>query len=174
LNLHGVNNVRQTEIHTAESQVPETSASEFELTIEKLKSHKSPGIDQIPAELTKTICCEIHKRITSVSIWNKEELPEERKESILVPIYKKGNKIYCSNYSGISLLPTTYKHLSNILLSRLPPYREEIIGDYQCGFQRKNSTTDHIYFILQKKKKNGNTMKLRISFYRFKSSLRFS
>jgi hypothetical protein len=39
------------EIHTAELLVPERSVSEVELAIEKLKSHKSPGIDQIPAEL---------------------------------------------------------------------------------------------------------------------------
>jgi hypothetical protein len=37
--------------HTAEPLAPEPSASEVELAIEKLKSHKSPGIDQIPAEL---------------------------------------------------------------------------------------------------------------------------
>ena len=50
------------------------------------------------------------------------------------PIYKKGDKRDCSNYSGISLLPTMYKILSNILLSRLTPYAGEIIGDHQCGF----------------------------------------
>jgi hypothetical protein len=33
--------------------VPEPSALEVELAIEKLKSHKSSGIDQIPAELIK-------------------------------------------------------------------------------------------------------------------------
>ena len=44
---------RQTEIHTAEQPVPEPSAFEVELAIAKLKSHKSPGIDQIPAELIK-------------------------------------------------------------------------------------------------------------------------
>jgi hypothetical protein len=100
LNVHGVNDVRQTEIHTAEPLVPELSVSEFEMTIEKLKGHKSPGIDQIPAELIKaggrTIRSEIHKFINS--IWNKEELPEQWKESIIVPIYKKGDKIDCSNY----------------------------------------------------------------------------
>ena len=53
LNVQGVSDVRQTEIHTAEPLVLESSASEFELAIEKLKSHKSPGNDQIPAELTK-------------------------------------------------------------------------------------------------------------------------
>jgi hypothetical protein len=79
-----------------------------------------------------------------ISVWNKEELPEEWKESIIVPIHKKGDKTDCSNYRGISLLPTTYKILSNILLSRSIPYAEEIIGDHQCGFRRNRSTTDHI------------------------------
>ena len=72
--MHGVNDVRQAEIHTSEPLVPDPSASEVELAIEKLKSHKSPGIDQIPAELIKAggkaIRCAIHKLI--ISIWNKE------------------------------------------------------------------------------------------------------
>jgi len=37
------------------------------------------------------------------SIRNKEELPEEWKESIIVPINKKGATTDCSNYRGISL-----------------------------------------------------------------------
>jgi hypothetical protein len=45
---------------------------EFELAIEKLKRNKSPGIDQIPAEVIKaggrTIYGEIHKLV--ISIWN--------------------------------------------------------------------------------------------------------
>jgi hypothetical protein len=58
--------------------VPELRALEFELATENLKSHKSPDIYKIPAELIKagvrTIHCEIHKLI--VSILNKVELPE--------------------------------------------------------------------------------------------------
>ena len=120
LNAHGVSDVRQTEIHTAKPLVPEPSASEFELVIEKLKSRKSPDNDQILTELTKTIRCEIHKLI--LSIWSKEDLPEEWKDSIVVPIYKKGDKTDCGNYRGVSPLPTTYNILSNILLSRLTPH----------------------------------------------------
>jgi hypothetical protein len=48
----------------------------------------------------------------------------------------------CSNYRGISLLSAIYKIFSIILLSRLTPKAEEIIGDYQCGFQHNRSTTD--------------------------------
>jgi hypothetical protein len=62
------------------------------------------------------------------------ELLEEWKELIIVPIYKKGNNRDGSNYTGISLLPTKDKILSNILLSRLTPYTEAIIRDHQCGF----------------------------------------
>jgi len=74
LNVHGANDVRQTEIHTAETLVTQPSVSEVELAIEKLKRLKSPGFDQILAELIKaggrTIYCEIHKLI--ISIWDKE------------------------------------------------------------------------------------------------------
>ena len=55
LNVHGVHDVRETETHTAEPLVPEPSAFDVELAIEKLRSHKSPGIDQIPAELIKAV-----------------------------------------------------------------------------------------------------------------------
>jgi len=164
-NVHGVKDVGQAEIHTAEPLVPEPSDSEFELAIDKLKSHISPGIDQIPAEQIKaggrTIYLEIHKLI--ISIWKKEKLPEEWKESIIVPIHKKGDKTYCNNYRGISLLATTYKILSNILLSRLIPYAKEIIGNHQCSFRRNRSTIDHIFCIRQILEKNGNTMKEFIS-----------
>ena len=133
--MHGFEDVGWAEIHTAEPLVPEPSAAEIDLAIDKLKSHKSPGIVQITAELIRagcrTICLEIHKLI--ISIWKKVKLPEEWKESIIIPIHK-GDKTDCSNYRGISLLPTTYKILSNILLSRLIPYAKEIIGDHQCGF----------------------------------------
>ena len=118
LNVHGVYDIKHTDIHTTEPVMPEPSAFEVELATEKLKSHKSPGTDQIPAELIKAggraIHHEIHKLM--VSIWNKEELPEEWKEPIIVPICNKVDKTHCSNYRGISILPTAYKILSNILL----------------------------------------------------------
>jgi hypothetical protein len=89
----------------------------------------------------------IHKLIKL--IWSKEELPHQLKESILVPICKKGDKTGCSNYQGISLLSTSYKILSNIFLARLTPYVNEIIGDHQRGFRHNRSTTDQIFYIHQ-------------------------
>jgi hypothetical protein len=72
----------------------------IQLSHGKLKSYKSPGTDQILAELIKaegeTLYSEIHRLI--YSIWNKEELPLQWKESIIVPIYKKRDKNDCNNY----------------------------------------------------------------------------
>jgi hypothetical protein len=84
----------------AEQLVPEPSLVEVEIAIGKLKSYKSPGIDQILAELIKAGCeilySEIHRLICY--ILNKEKLPQQWKESISVPIYKKGDKTVCNNY----------------------------------------------------------------------------
>jgi hypothetical protein len=51
LNVHGAGDVRQTEMRTAEPFVPEPSASKAEVALGKLKRYKTPGLDQIPAEL---------------------------------------------------------------------------------------------------------------------------
>ena len=57
--MHGVSEVRQAEIQL------ELSAFEVEMAIDKLKGHKSPGIDQFPSKLIKAgggaNRCAIHK-----------------------------------------------------------------------------------------------------------------
>jgi hypothetical protein len=62
---------------------------------------------------------ETHKVCNSTR--SKEELPEKSKESIITLIYTKGEKNDCSNYRGISLLSTSYKIVSNSILSKLSP-----------------------------------------------------
>jgi hypothetical protein len=86
LNVH-VSDVRQIETHTAEPLLPGPSYVEVEISIAKLKMYRSPGSDQIPAELYQaggeTLVSIFHKLINS--IWNKEELHGQWKVSIIVP-----------------------------------------------------------------------------------------
>jgi hypothetical protein len=111
--VHRVSDVRQTEVHRAKSLVPDHSPFEVEIAIATLKRHKLQGSDEIPAEWIQAggeiLRSNIHKLINS--IWNKEELPDQWKESIIVPVHKKGDKNNCSNYRGIPLLSTSYKIL---------------------------------------------------------------
>jgi hypothetical protein len=127
----------QTEMHTAEPFVPEPSASEVEAAIGKLKRYTSPGIDQIAAKLIQvageTLRSEIHKIMKL--IWNKEKLPRQWKGSTVVFVHRNGDKIDRSNYRVISFLSTLYNTLSNIFLSRVNPYANQIICYNQCGFR---------------------------------------
>jgi hypothetical protein len=96
LNVQRVGGIRQT----AEPFVPEPTACDVEISIVKLKRCKSAGSDQIPAELieagVKILYSETHKLI--MLLWNKEELPHQWKESVVIPIHKRGGKTDCSNY----------------------------------------------------------------------------
>ena len=78
-NVHGDNDVLQTNIHTTEPLVPEPCALEFEIGIEEIKRNKLPGNDKTPGELFKAegrnIHSEIRKLINYIS--NKEKMPEE-------------------------------------------------------------------------------------------------
>jgi hypothetical protein len=58
-----------------------------EIAIGELISYKCPGTDNIPDELIKAggeTYSEIHRLICC--IWNKEELPQQWKKSVIVPI----------------------------------------------------------------------------------------
>jgi hypothetical protein len=115
-----------------------------------LKRDKSLGGDQIPAELLQAggeiLRSDIHNLINSIS--SKVEMPEQWKKSIIVPVHKKGDKTYCNNYRGISLLSTSYKIIFNILLSNLSLYVDGIIGDHQCGFEACLCFRDYLVFLL--------------------------
>jgi hypothetical protein len=86
LNVHNVSSVRQIKIHTAEPLVLDPSPLKLKLLLRS---------DQIMAELIKAwgkiLLSEIHKVINFIR--NKEELPEQLKESTIVPIYKKRNSV---------------------------------------------------------------------------------
>jgi hypothetical protein len=131
-----------------------------------LKKYNSPGSDEIPAEMIEAggeiLLSEIHKLITS--IWSKEELPDQWKGSIILPIYKKGDKTDCNNYRGISLLSTSYNILFYILFSKLSSYVDEIVGDHQHGFRRNRSTTDQMFAFVRYWENNRGTKREYISY----------
>jgi hypothetical protein len=75
---------------------------------------KLPRSEQITAEFIQagggTLLSVIHKLINN--IWNKEELPDQQKESIIVLFHRKDVKTAYNNYFRISVLSTSYKRFS--------------------------------------------------------------
>ena len=68
---------------------------------------------------------------------------------IKYPVHEKGDAMMCNNCRTVTLLCKMYKILGNILYLKLVTYAEEIIGEYQEGFQRGRSTVDQIITVRQ-------------------------
>ena len=112
VNVHGVNDIRQTEIQTAKPPAPEPGASEDEMAIEKLKRHESTGTDQIPAELIKARGGTLHSKIHKLYnfIWNKEEMSEQWKEYLFIRWVIKQTVVIIKAYHFYQLHTTFIQH----------------------------------------------------------------
>jgi sorting nexin-29 len=109
-------------------------------------------------------------------IWNKEEMPQQWKKSTVIPTHKKGDKTDCITYRGISLLSTSYKILTNFLLSRLTLYTDKITEDHQSVLSCNRSITNQMFSIWQLLEKkweyNGTVYQLFIDFKKAYNSVR--
>jgi len=91
-------------------------------------------------------------------------MSEEWNDSTIVHIYKKGDTRDCSNFSGISLLPSTYKILSNILLSRLTPMQRKLLGTISMDFDTTGQLLIYSPFV-RYLRKYENAIKQCISYF---------
>jgi len=148
--------------HRAELEINDVFMHEVKKAINSLKNWKAPGINGIPAELIKYGGDVLHQTIYELcqKIWKNEQLLEEWNKTIVVPLHKKGDKLNCNTYKGISLLNTAYKVFSKVLLGILQPFADECIGEYQCGYQKEKSTIDQLSVIGQIIEKSLNANKM--------------
>ena len=61
----------------------------------------------------------MYKRQLFTKIWEREEIPAEWKEGIIIKLPKKGDLRDCNNYRGIMLLSVPGKILNRIFLERM-------------------------------------------------------
>ena len=105
--------------YSVDEGVPVTEPTRREVSdaIKSLKNNKAPGPDNIPAELLKhgeeELVSILHEMI--LNVWRAEVLPPEWMEGAIIPLHKKGDKLNCANYRGISLLNVAYKVFARIL-----------------------------------------------------------
>ena len=111
-----------------------------------LGSGEAAGPDEIPAEAIKA---DIETAVNMVyslfsKIWEKEEVPAQLKEGIIIKLPKKGDLRDCSNYRGIMILSTPGKVLNSVLLERMKEAVDTRLQDLQAGFRRNRSCADQI------------------------------
>lgn len=130
--------------------VPEISKDEIQYALRKMKNDKSTGPDNIPVEVWKSLGDVGINMLWDLmnKIFKEEKMPDEWRDSILVPIYKeKGDIQDCANYRGIKLMSHTMKIWERIIDRRLR--QETEIGAEQFGFMPGRSTTDAVFALRQ-------------------------
>ena len=85
-------------------------------------------------------------------IVEEECIPEDRKSSVVLPIYKcKGDRMKCGSYRGIKLLEHAMKVVERIFHHRI---RQQIeVDDMQLGFVKAKVTIDAIFMARQMQEK---------------------
>lgn len=130
---------------------------EVHMAIISLKNNKAAGPDGIPAEILKhggnAILDSLHDIFQKV--WASSCCPQKWKDADIVSIFKKkGDRAVCGNSRGISLLATSGKVLTRILLSRLLAHiTEGVLPESQSGFRKERSTVDMVFIARQLQEK---------------------
>ena len=121
--------------------------SEVEAAIQSLKIGKSPGVDNIPAELLKAGGHILTKIFTNICnyIWETGIWPSCWTKSLIISLHKKGSFQKCENYRTISLISHSSKIMLKIILRRLQHFTEEFLSEEQAGFRKGRSTSEHIF-----------------------------
>ena len=108
---------------------------DYGISAEELKATGEPGVRII------------HKLCNR--IWDTGEIPQDWGRAVIVPIYKKKDKLDCSNYRGISLLSLAGKVFCSILHKRMQTQTEDILAESQAGFRPGRSTIDQLFTLRQ-------------------------
>ncbi|CAH8430565.1 unnamed protein product [Schistosoma mattheei] len=127
------------------------SLYEVEKAIGNLKRGRAAGPDRFTPEIFKDGGPVLAMRLTEVlgRIWELDVIPSDWSQSLIVPVFKKGQKSSCDNHRGISLTNIVSKILASIILRRLTKAREEQTRENQAGFRPGRGCIDQIFTLRQ-------------------------
>ncbi|KAH7700623.1 reverse transcriptase [Aphelenchoides avenae] len=122
---------------------------EVRRALAKLRNNKAAGPDDVQPELLKALPDAAERQYTEAlrQLWEREQIPDEWRRAIVIPLHKKGCVTDPSNYRGISLLSAQYKLLERIIADRILAERDSSMRDEQAGFRPGRSTTDQILIL---------------------------
>ena len=117
---------------------PDILECEFKWVLESITTNKASGGDGIPVELFQILKDDAVKVLHSIcqQIWKTQQWSQDWKESVLVPIPKKGSAKEFSNYRTITLISHTSNIILKILQARLQQYVNCELPDVQAGFRK--------------------------------------
>ena len=125
--------------------------SELKHALNKLKKGKAPGPDSITSEMLEAGGDLLHKQLMKLIdlIIKTRIVPEQLNISEIITLFKKGDRLECSNYRPISLLSHVYKLTMQIIYNRISSSLMAALPRNQAAYQRGRSTTEQIQSLQQ-------------------------
>ena len=82
------------------------SEEKLATVLKGLKNNKAPGADSVINEFLKHGGSEVRNKLLKNMnmFFEKGEIPNDFKKTLIKPLYKKGDNSECRNYRGISLV----------------------------------------------------------------------
>jgi len=127
--------------------VADFTVQEVIKAIAKQKNNKAAGVDEIPIELLKHGQDELAEKLTNVfnTIWHIEDVPDDWRQGVLLPLPKKGCLSDCNNWRGITLMSVPGKTFCTVLLNRLNSEVDRLLREEQAGFRHGRSCSEQIF-----------------------------
>ena len=79
-------------------------------------------------------------------VFEKGEVPNDFRETLIKPLYQKGDKSECRNYRSISLVSVGNKLLSNMIRFRQRDAEDKVLREEECGFRKDGGCIDQIFY----------------------------
>lgn len=139
-------------VHLDHNLNTEISVEEIKKCINKLKSGKACGLDNVFNEYIKAtsdLLMPFYHKLFNI-VFETGLIPESWLIGSIVPIFKnKGDKNDPKNYRPITILSCVGKLFTAVLNNRLTEYLEtyQLLNKNQAGFRKKHSTVDHIFVL---------------------------
>ncbi|VDL91701.1 unnamed protein product [Schistocephalus solidus] len=125
--------------------------------VQQISSGKARGSDAIQPEVYKHGEPKLMAELTTIfqEMWRQGQNPQGVEDATIVHLYKrKGNRQFCDNHRGISLLNIAGKIFARILLNRLNGHLDQdLLPESQCCFCRHRGTTDMNFAARQQQEK---------------------
>ena len=117
-----------------------------------LDINKSKVPDEIPPILYKKLCITLSHSLSQLfrKILQTTIFPNDWTQTIISPLFKKGDKCHVTNYRSVSLLSIASKILERIIFRRLYDHYYSFFHAAQFGFRKRRSTILQLIIFLQK------------------------
>jgi len=134
--------------------------SEVIAAVKKLAYHKAGTADGTVNTMFKCGGEEMAKHLLRLFNWlrERESIPAEWQRSVVVNLFKEGDRADPGNYRGIALISCLGKLYLSMWATRIAKHAEHRLGERQGGFRSGRSTVDQaliLHEVLLRRKRAG-------------------